>query len=64
MKCPNCGNKLRTVGAQDVIPSQRNHLTNEDSVIEVMFTCNSCSTDYKVELMLSSDIELSPIFWG
>ena len=64
MKCPNCGSKLRTVGAEDVIPTPRNHFTNDDSVIEVMFACDSCSHDYKVELILSSDLELSPIFWG
>jgi hypothetical protein len=64
MKCPNCGNKLRIVGATDVVPSANNHLSNEDTCIEVMFNCNVCTCDYKVELLLSSELELSPIYWG
>ena len=64
MKCPNCGIKLRTVGAEDVMPNAKNKLTNQDTCVEVMFTCDACSHDYKVELLLPSDLELSPIFWG
>ena len=64
MKCPNCGNNLHTVGATDVMPNAQNKLSNNDTCIEVMFTCDACSHDYKVSLLLSPDLELSPIYWG
>ena len=64
MKCPNCGAKLRAVGASDVQPDGKNGLTNKDTCIAVMFTCDNCTHDYKTELLLSPDTELSPIYWG
>ena len=64
MKCPNCGKKLRTMGATDVQPNAENRLTNNDTCINVMFHCDACGSDYGVDLLLSSDLELSPIYWG
>ena len=62
MKCPNCQNKLTLMGVIELKPKKVNDIV-EDRV-ELQYNCEECTYDWKIELTLSPNLEIDPIFWG
>ena len=63
MKCPNCGNKLTLMAAEDVTRLTIGSDT-EDVRLEVLFNCEECTHDWRTEVDLPYDQTLYPQFWG
>ena len=62
MKCPNCQNKLTLMGVIELKPKKVNDIV-EDRV-ELQYNCEKCTYDWKIELTLSPNLDINPIFWG
>lgn len=57
MTCPNCGAKLTFMGGVEI--------SHQPSYcIELQYNCEECTYDWKWYAKFTSDMKLSPIYWG
>jgi hypothetical protein len=65
MKCPNCNNKLIVAQVFELRPEWATRPVAPDTdVYEIQYNCGECTYDWKVEVHVPHNTEISPIFWG
>jgi hypothetical protein len=53
------------MNAEDIKPQWVGmNLLDGDMLFEIQFNCEECTHDWKAFMVLPSDTELHPIFWG
>ena len=65
MNCPNCNTKLAIMQVFELRPEwATKRVAPNTDVYELQFNCEECTHDWKIEVHLPHNTEITPIFWG
>ena len=65
MKCPHCQHELRLMAAEESKPAWVSiAVADDEDVFELLFNCEECTHDWRLEVAIPRNTELHPKFWG